>query len=118
VSLLRFRAPLTQPANCDKYGVRTRLGWLIGGFSYDQQITPDCSAKDLAGLRIRLPANHYGRDLCNLGAEVVPMNWADVPKALQSGYRWPKKTLQLPTHASGTTQQKFVTENGPLYGVR
>ena len=69
-----------------KYGVRS-LGWLIGGFRHmTNAVRPVTQLKDLAGLRIRLPASRIMvATYENLGAEVLPMNWADVPAALQSG---------------------------------
>jgi TRAP-type transport system periplasmic protein len=101
----------------EQYGVRS-LGWLIGGFRHmTNGVRPVTQLKDLAGLRIRLPANRLMVETySNLGAEAVPMNWADVPAALQSGaIDGQENPYSVITYSRfWDYQQKFITENGPF----
>lgn len=111
---------MTQQLNqqiIDKYGVRS-LGWLIGGLRHmTNSVRPVTQLKDLAGLRIRLPASRIMVSTYeSLGAEVVPMNWADVPAALQSGaidgQENPYSVIAYSRFWD--YQQKYLTENGPF----
>jgi len=100
-----------------KYGVRS-LGWLIGGFRHmTNAVRPVTQLKDLAGLRIRLPASRIMvATYENLGAEVLPMNWADVPAALQSGaIDGQENSYSVIAYSRfWDYRQKYLTENGPF----
>ncbi len=101
----------------DRYGVRS-LGWLIGGFRHmTNGVRPVTQLKELAGLRIRLPTSRIMVSTYEaLGAEVVPMNWADVPGALQSGaidgQENPYSVIAYSRFWD--YKQKYLTENGPF----
>ncbi|MBX9913025.1 MAG: TRAP transporter substrate-binding protein [Pseudomonadaceae bacterium] len=101
----------------DSYGVRS-LGWLIGGFRHmTNSVRPVTRLQDLAGLRIRLPASRIMVSTYeSFGAEVVPMNWADVPAALQSGgidgQENPYSVIAYSRFWD--YKQKYLTENGPF----
>lgn len=99
------------------YNVRA-LGWLIGGFRHmSNSQRPVTRLDDWVGLRIRLPTNRIMvLTYENLGATVLPMNWADVPAALTNnvidGQENPYSVIAYSRFWE--TGQKYLTENGPF----
>jgi TRAP-type transport system periplasmic protein len=105
----------TQIANT--YHARS-LGWLIDGFRHMTNARrPVRRLADLSGLRIRLPANRIMvLTYENLGATAIPMNWADVPAALNDsvidGQENPYNVIAYSRFWEAG--QKYLTENGPF----
>lgn len=94
------------------------LGWLIGGFRHmTNGQRPVRRLADLSGLRMRLPASRIMvLTYENLGATVIPMNWADVPAALKNqtidGQENPYSVIAYSRFWDAG--QKYLSENGPF----
>ena len=97
------------------------LGWLIGGFRHlTTSNKPVRRLQDLKGIVIRTPRNRLMRDTYKaLGAEVVPLNWADTFEALKSGKVDGQENPYSVIVDSKFWQakQKYVTTNGSFLWV-